>query len=44
MQEARKAIAKMTPEERTAMGLPEVGWESLIGLEDDSADSDAERP
>ena len=43
---AREAIAKMTPEERAAMGLPEVGWESLvwggIGLEDDKPPSDTE--
>ena len=38
--QARAAIAKMTPEERAAMGLPEVGWENVVwggvGLEDDA--------
>lgn len=41
--EARKAramIAAKTPEERAAMGLPEVGWEKVVwgglGLEDDA--------
>jgi hypothetical protein len=38
-QDAREAIAKMTPEARAAMGLPEVGWENVvwggIGLEED---------
>jgi hypothetical protein len=36
---SRAMIAAMTPEERAAMGLPEVGWEKVawggIGLEDD---------
>jgi hypothetical protein len=36
---ARAAIAAMTPQQRAAMGLPEVGWERVvwggIGLEDD---------
>jgi hypothetical protein len=36
---SRAMIAAMTPEERAAMGLPEVGWESVVwgglGLEDD---------
>ena len=42
VEEARKSrarIAAMTPEERRAMGLPEVGWEKVVwgglGLEDD---------
>lgn len=42
IEEARKAraiIAARTPEERAAMGLPEVGWEKVVwgglGLEDD---------
>jgi hypothetical protein len=37
--ESRAMIARMTPEERAAMGLPEVGWERVvwggIGLDDD---------
>ncbi len=37
--ESRAMIAAMTPEERAAMGLPEVGWEQVvwggIGLEED---------
>jgi hypothetical protein len=42
---ARATIARMAPEERAAMGLPEVGWESVvwggIGLEEpDSASED----
>lgn len=41
---ARETIARMTPEERAAMGLPEVGWERVvwggIGLEDDDPLSD----
>lgn len=36
---SRAMIAAMTPEQRAAMGLPEVGWEKVvwggIGLEDD---------
>lgn len=36
---ARARVAAMTPEERKAMGLPEVGWERVvwggIGLDDD---------
>jgi hypothetical protein len=36
---ARAQIAAMTPEERAAMGLPEVGWEAVvwggIGLDED---------
>jgi hypothetical protein len=36
--ESRAMIARMTPEERAAMGLPEVGWERVvwggIGLDD----------
>ncbi|NJD27447.1 MAG: SMI1/KNR4 family protein [Chloroflexi bacterium] len=36
---ARATIAAMTPEQRAAMGLPEVGWEKVvwdgIGLEDE---------
>ena len=36
---ARAAIAAMTPEQRAAMGLPEVGWERVvwggIGLDDE---------
>ena len=42
IEEARKAramIGAKTPEERAAMGLPEVGWEKVVwgglGLEDD---------
>jgi hypothetical protein len=42
VEEARRSrarIAQMTPEERAAMGLPEVGWEQVVwgglGLEDD---------
>jgi hypothetical protein len=45
VEEARKAramIAAMRPEERAAMGLPEVGWESVvwggIGLDDERVD------
>lgn len=38
---SRAMIAAMTPEERAAMGLPEVGWESVVwgglGLEDDES-------
>jgi len=44
VEEARKArarIAAMTPDERRAMGLPDVGWEQVvwggIGLDDDQA-------
>jgi len=37
--EARAAIGAKTPQERAAMGLPEVGWERVVwgglGLEDD---------
>jgi len=37
--EARANIAKMSPEERAKMGLPEVGWERVVwgglGLEDE---------
>ena len=46
LREARAAIARMTPEERTAMGFSEVGWESLIGLDEDgpSSDTGPERP
>jgi SMI1 / KNR4 family (SUKH-1) len=40
--ESRAMIAAMTPEERAAMGLPEVGWEELvwggIGLEKDAGE------
>ena len=36
---ARASIAKKTPEERRAMGLPEIGWEKVVwgglGLEED---------
>ena len=28
--EARENIARMSPEERAAMGLPEVGWERVV--------------
>jgi SMI1/KNR4 family protein SUKH-1 len=39
--ESRRIIAAKTPEERAAMGLPEVGWQKVvwggIGLEDDAA-------
>ena len=39
--ESRAMIAAMTPEERAAMGLPEVGWERVvwggIGLDEDDA-------
>jgi hypothetical protein len=38
---ARERIAAMTPEQRAAMGLPEVGWERVvwggIGLDEDDA-------
>ncbi len=38
--ESRAMIAAMTPEERAAMGLPEVGWEEVVwgglGLEPDA--------
>jgi len=41
--EARANIAAMTPEQRAAMGLPEVGWERVvwggIGLDEDAAAS-----
>jgi hypothetical protein len=44
--ESRAMIAAMTPEERAAMGLPEVGWEQVvwggIGLEPDDARSEPE--
>lgn len=37
--ESRAMIAAMTPEQRAAMGLPEVGWEEIvwggIGLDED---------
>ena len=42
--ESRAMIAAMSPEERAAMGLPEVGWEQVvwggIGLEPDDDRSD----
>lgn len=40
---SRAMIAAMTPEERAAMGLPEVGWEQVvwggIGLDEDESGS-----
>lgn len=46
-QAARETIARMTPEERAAMGLPEVGWEAVvwggIGLEDADRSSESDR-
>lgn len=42
--DAREAIAKLTPEARAAMGLPEAGWESVVwggvGLEEDDESSE----
>jgi hypothetical protein len=42
--DAREAVAKLTPEARAAMGLPEAGWESVmwggVGLEEDDESSE----
>ena len=44
--EARANIAKKTPEERAAMGLPAVGWEAVVwgGLGWDEDEDASDRP